>query len=104
MICLFGLYHGLVMLPVLLCLIGPVDIQPEQDVPVNKSDKNKMFSLKFFRTFLSDKYFRNNKNSSNPSDIKEMETLKTNGNQDARERLLENKQQEESQDTRDPET
>ena len=93
MICLFGLYHGLVMLPVLLCLIGPVDIQQEDDSP-DKSDKKEMLSLKFFRTLLSQKYFTNNKTSSNPSDIKEMETLKTNGNQDVREKLLEDKQEE----------
>merc|ERR1711936_1449335 len=46
MICVFGLYHGLIMLPVLLCLVGPVDIQPEQ----SSGDHQKMFSLKFFRT------------------------------------------------------
>ena len=91
MICLFGLYHGLIMLPVLLCLVGPVDIQAEQ----NSGDHQKMFSLKFFRTLLREKYFKNNKSGPNSSDIKEMETLKTNGNQDVRDKLLQNKQPEE---------
>ena len=54
-----------------------------------------MFSLKFFRTLLREKYFKNNKSRPNISDIKEMETLKTNGNQDVRDKLLQNKQQEE---------
>ena len=91
MICLFGLYHGLIMLPVLLCLVGPVDIQSEQ----NSGDHQKMFSLKFFRTLLREKYFKNNKSGPNSGDIKEMETLKTNGNQDVRDKLLQNKQPEE---------
>ena len=91
MICLFGLFHGLVMLPVLLCLIGPVDIQSAQ----SSGDHQKMFSLKFFRTLLREKYFKNNKSGPNSSDIKEMETLKTNGNQDVRDKLLQNKQPEE---------
>ena len=93
MICLFGLYHGLVMLPVLLCLVGPVDIQQEDDSP-DKSDKKEMLSLKFFRTLLSQKYLKNTKTSSNLSDIKEMETLKTPGAQDVREKLLEDKQED----------
>ena len=54
-----------------------------------------MFSLKFFRTLLREKYFKNNKSGPNSSDIKEMETLKTNGNQDVRDKLLQNKQPEE---------
>ena len=54
-----------------------------------------MFSLKFFRTLLREKYFKNNKSRPNISDIKEMETLKTNGNQDVRDKLLQNKQPEE---------
>ena len=91
MIALFGLYHGLIMLPVLLCVVGPVDIQSEQ----NRGDHQKMFSLKFFRTLLREKYFKNNKSGPNSGDIKEMETLKTNGNQDVRDKLLQNKQPEE---------
>ena len=93
MICLFGLYHGLVMLPVLLCLVGPVDIQQDDGSP-DKSDKTEMLSLKFFRTLLSQKYLKNNKTSSNRSDIKEMETLKTPGAQDVKEKLLEDKQED----------
>ena len=81
------------MLPVLLCLVGPVDIQQEDDSP-DKSDKKEMLSLKFFRTLLSQKYLKNTKTSSNLSDIKEMETLKTPGAQDVREKLLEDKQED----------
>ena len=88
MIALFGLYHGLIMLPVLLCLVGPVDIQSEP----SRGDHQKLFSLKFFRTLLREKYFKNNKSGPNSGDIKEMETLKTNGNQDVRDRLLQKKQ------------
>ena len=25
MICVFGLFHGLILLPVVLCIVGPVD-------------------------------------------------------------------------------
>ena len=49
LICLFGLFHGLVMLPVLLCLFGPVDISEEQ-LEADKeaqAQPDKMFSLKF---------------------------------------------------------
>ena len=27
MICIFGLYHGLVLLPVVLCIVGPIDAE-----------------------------------------------------------------------------
>ena len=30
MICVFGLYHGLILLPVVLCLLGPADDQEEE--------------------------------------------------------------------------
>ena len=58
-----------------------------------------MFSLKFFRTLLREKYFKNNKSRPNISDIKEMETLKTNGNQDVRDKLLQTAESEQSPGT-----
>ena len=70
MICLFGLFHGLIMLPVILCLFGPVDIVKEDDQKPNQSSEtNEIFSLKFIRTLLSEKYFKH-------VDRREMETIK----------------------------
>ena len=70
MICLFGLFHGLIMLPVILCLFGPVDIVKEDDQkPHQSSETNEIFSLKFIRTLLSEKYFKH-------VDRREMETIK----------------------------
>ena len=31
MICLFGLFHGIVMLPVALAILGPVDITQQEE-------------------------------------------------------------------------
>ena len=87
LICLFGLFHGLVMLPVLLCLFGPVDITEEQ-LEADKeaqAQPDKMFSLKFIRTLLSEKYFK----TKDSDDAREMETIKHNG--EVTEGLLENK-------------
>ena len=70
MICLFGLFHGLIMLPVILCLFGPVNIVKEDDQKPNQSSEtNEIFSLKFIRTLLSEKYFKH-------VDRREMETIK----------------------------
>ena len=71
MICLFGLFHGLIMLPVLLCLLGPIDIN-EDDQKTNapsSEQQKKFFSLKFIRTLLSEKYLKS-------SDIREMDTIR----------------------------
>ena len=79
MICLFGLFHGLIMLPVILCLFGPVDIVKEDDQKPNQSSEtNEIFSLKFIRTLLSEKYFKH-VDRREMETIKEMETFKTNG-------------------------
>ena len=51
---------------------------------------NKIFSLKYIRTLLSEKYFKSNKNLSDKETGKEMETLKSNGN-GVTESLLENR-------------
>ena len=88
MICLFGLFHGLIMLPVILCLFGPVDIVKEDDQKPNQSSEtNEIFSLKFIRTLLSEKYFKH-VDRREMENIKEMETFKTNGVTD---NLLESK-------------
>ena len=88
MICLFGLFHGLIMLPVILCLFGPVDIVKEDDQKPNQSSEtNEIFSLKFIRTLLSEKYFKH-VDRREMETIKEMETFKTNGVTD---NLLESK-------------
>ena len=51
---------------------------------------NKIFSLKYIRTLLSEKYFKSNKNLSDKETGKEMVTLKSNGN-GVTESLLENR-------------
>ena len=90
LICLFGLFHGLVMLPVLLCLLGPVDISEEQGEadkePQSRHKPDKIFSLKFIRTLLSEKYFKTKESS---DEAREMETIRH--NEDVSESLLENK-------------
>jgi hypothetical protein len=90
LICLFGLFHGLVMLPVLLCLLGPVDISEEQGEadkePQSRHKPDKIFSLKFIRTLLSEKYFKTRESS---DEAREMETIRH--NEDVSESLLENK-------------
>ena len=96
LICLFGLFHGLVMLPVLLCLLGPVDISEEQqeadkDQAQARPTPDKIFSLKFIRTLLSEKYFKSKEGS---DEGREMETIR---HEDVSESLLENKKDEENQ-------
>ena len=96
LICLFGLFHGLVMLPVLLCLLGPVDISEEQeeadkDQAQARPTPDKIFSLKFIRTLLSEKYFKTKEGS---DEGREMETIR---HEDVSESLLENKKDEENQ-------
>ena len=96
LICLFGLFHGLVMLPVLLCLLGPVDISEEQeeadkDQAQARQTPDKIFSLKFIRTLLSVKYFKTKEGS---DEGREMETIR---HEDVSESLLENKKDEENQ-------
>ena len=88
MICLFGLFHGLIMLPVILCIFGPVDIIKEDEQKTNQSSEtDEIFSLKYIRTLLSEKYFTHGDRKEMET-IKEMETFKTNG---VTENLLENK-------------
>ena len=38
MICVFGLFHGLIMLPVVLCVLGPTDQHSEEDKKVPKTN------------------------------------------------------------------
>ena len=92
LICLFGLFHGLVMLPVLLCLFGPVDISEEQQEADKETQAkpDKIFSLKFIRTLLSEKYFK----TKDSDDAREMDTIRHNG--EVSESLLENRKEEEN--------
>ena len=92
LICLFGLFHGLVMLPVLLCLLGPADITETETQQAKQNKPDKIFSLKFIRTLLSEKYFINKERSDNN---REMETIRQNA--EVSEGLLETKRDEESQ-------
>ena len=89
LVCLFGLFHGLVMLPVLLCLFGPVDISEEQEEADKEDKPDKIFSLKFIRTLLSEKYFK----TKDSDDAREMDTIRHNG--EVSESLLENRKEEE---------
>ena len=42
MICLFGLFHGLILLPVVLAILGPVEEENKKVTPANKGkDKDK---------------------------------------------------------------
>ena len=84
------------MLPVLLCLLGPVDISEEQqeadkDQAQARPTPDKIFSLKFIRTLLSEKYFKTKEGS---DEGREMETIR---HEDVSESLLENKKDEENQ-------
>jgi len=87
MICLFGLFHGLIMLPVVLGLFGPVDISEEErenrqdrqeNSYINQSEISKLFSLKFIRTLLSDKKSKDIERREKENN-REMEVLKSNG-------------------------
>merc|ERR550517_2375036 len=35
MICIFGLFHGLILLPVVLCLLGPIENEDEKEARKN---------------------------------------------------------------------
>ena len=87
MICLFGLFHGLIMLPVVLGLFGPVDISEEErenrqdrqeNSYISQSEISKLFSLKFIRTLLSDKKSKDIERREKENN-REMEVLKSNG-------------------------
>merc|ERR1711992_282380 len=105
MICLFGLFHGLIMLPVILCLFGPTDTaEEEEEQKESRSNRetggggnppNKIFSLKYIRTLLSEKYFNGKKNLSDKETGKEMVTLKSN----VTESLLENRAEDQHHQT-----
>ena len=66
MICLFGLFHGLIMLPVILCLFGPTDTAEEEVQIFFWNNQIFYVSNKYFFTLpnhvwyfcnLSSKYF-----------------------------------------------
>merc|ERR1719447_1514179 len=37
MICIFGLFHGLILLPVVLCLLGPIENEDEKSQEARKN-------------------------------------------------------------------
>ena len=45
MICVFGLFHGLIMLPVVLCVLGPTDQHSEEDKKVPKTNSENSHHL-----------------------------------------------------------
>ena len=97
MICLFGLFHGLVLLPVVLSIFGPLEPEEEnknKNSIISETEPNKVFSLKFVRTLLSEKQFKQNERKD--LDInQEMENLKSNG---VTENLLEKHSSDSSED------
>ena len=46
MICIFGLFHGLILLPVVLCLLGPIENEDEK-VRLARIHKQMIRSFKF---------------------------------------------------------
>ena len=95
MICLFGLFHGLVLLPVVLSIFGPLEPEEEnknKNSVISEPEPNKVFSLKFVRTLLSEKQFKQNERK-DLNINQEMENLKSNG---VTENLLEKHSSEEN--------
>jgi len=60
MICIFGLFHGLVLLPAVLCLLGPTDEQPKDKVKSVKMSERNGHGPKKSNSKDSDKYLREN--------------------------------------------
>jgi len=62
MICVFGLFHGLIMLPVVLCVLGPADPTSEQQSkkePKTRNDSSHNLAKRFSRD-ISEKYLQEN--------------------------------------------
>jgi len=64
MICVFGLFHGLIMLPVVLCVLGPTDQLSERSKKEPKpSDENNHYPAKRLSKDISEKYLEVNMNT-----------------------------------------
>merc|ERR1712073_87536 len=61
MICVFGLFHGLIMLPVVLCVLGPTDPLSEEfkKEPKTSNESNHHLAKRFSRD-ISEKYLQEN--------------------------------------------
>ena len=60
MICVFGLFHGLVLLPAVLCLVGPTDEEPKDKMKSGKKDQVNGHGPKTSQFKDSEKYLREN--------------------------------------------
>ena len=61
MICVFGLFHGLIMLPVVLCVLGPTDPLSDESKkePKTSNESNHHLAKRFSRD-ISEKYLQEN--------------------------------------------
>jgi hypothetical protein len=79
MICVFGLFHGLIMLPVVLCVLGPVDELSDEDKKEPKiSDENNHCVAKKLSRDVSEKYLQENM-SNLETEQRELEVIVPNG-------------------------
>ena len=75
MICVFGLFHGLIMLPVVLCILGPADPTGEQSKKEPKTRNDSSYNLaKRFSRDISEKYLQENI-SNQETEQREMEVI-----------------------------
>ena len=75
MICVFGLFHGLIMLPVVLCILGPADPTVEQSKKEPKTRNDSSYNLaKRFSRDISEKYLQENI-SNQETEQREMEVI-----------------------------
>lgn len=79
MICVFGLFHGLIMLPVVLCVLGPVDELSDEDKKEPKiSDENNHLVAKRLSRDVSEKYLQENM-SNLETEQRELDVIIPNG-------------------------
>ena len=61
MICVFGLFHGLIMLPVVLCVLGPADPHSDESKKEAKTSSDSSHQLaKRLSRDISEKYLQEN--------------------------------------------
>eukprot|EP00092_Neocalanus_flemingeri_P006866 GFUD01007412.1.p1 GENE.GFUD01007412.1~~GFUD01007412.1.p1 ORF type:complete len:1065 (+),score=241.14 GFUD01007412.1:250-3444(+) len=78
MICVFGLFHGLVMLPVVLCVLGPTDEVSEKRKKETKPKEENHFPTKRLSRDISEKYLQENMNNQE-TEMKELDVIVPNG-------------------------
>ena len=79
MICVFGLFHGLVMLPVVLCVLGPTDELSERTKKEPKpNDETNHYPAKILSSDISEKYLQENINNLE-TEQRELEVIVPNG-------------------------